>query len=332
MIKPSKYLLAFASLFVLLGTGLLVTSSKFLPILLQHTVYYCQTTLSSFSTRIPGGIGTFLTGILVLLVGYTLAKLTLTYLKIISFRKRLHVEVAQNDIFRKVVQKLSLDNKAYLINDIKPFAFCYGIRRPKIYVSTKLLEMISPTELEAILRHEQYHLEHKDPFIMLLAEVAKSLFPFFPLLSDLIHNYKIEREISADYQVTQNLGTSNSLISVLKKLLLCDPIEQYAFAPALADHESLEVRIKALVHKDYSFARFKFFNIVVSLLSIGLFTVLVTAPVQAVELHNEHQDVMMVCMQGNECAQWCKKNATVIPRMTKSSNASVLYSTVSSSN
>ena len=324
MIKPSKYLLAFASFFVLLGTALFGASQKFLPILLRHTVYYCQSALSSFSMRIPGGIGTFLTGLLLLLVGYAIAKLLISYVKVVSFREKLQTQTKSNEVFDQLLSTLGLRGKAFLVKNTKSFAFCYGIRHPKIYISTGLFKIMSVSELEAILRHEQYHLEHKDPFIMLLAEIAKSLFPFFPLLSDLIHNYRIEREIAADHQATHGLGSSKSLVSVLKKLLLCDPVEQHAFAPALADHETLEMRIKVLVNKDYRFMKFSVLNIFISTLSVGTFMMLVIAPVQAVEMHSQGNAVMMVCLQNEACAAWCKENKTVVP-YSKATKMSSLY-------
>ncbi len=332
MIKPSKYLLAFASLFVLLGTGLFVASGKFLPILLQHTVYYCQSALSSFSMRIPGGIGTFLTGSLLLLIGYAITKLLVSYVKVVSFREKLHAQTQPNKVFDQLLSTIGLQGKAFLVRDSKPFAFCHGMRHPKIYLSTALFKMMSTSELEAILRHEQYHLEHKDPFIMLLAEIVRSLFPFFPLLSDLLHNYQIERELAADYEAIRQLGSPKAIISVLKKLLCVEPIEQYAFAPALAEHETLEVRIKVLTHKEFHRMNFGLFNMLVSIFSIGVFAAIFVVPVQAVELHNTNQNVMMVCMEGNNCTRWCKENETVIPPMSKASNASTSYSSTPASN
>lgn len=321
MIKPSKYLLVFSSLFVLLGTGLFVSSQKFLPILLQHTVYYCQSALNSFSMRIPGGIGAFLTGMLLLLIGFAVTKLLVSYVKVISFRKKLHGRTQPNVAFNQLISTLGLRSKAFLVKNSKPFAFCHGIRHPKIYISTALFEMMNASELAVILRHEKYHLEHKDPFIMLFAEIAKSLFPFFPLLSDLIHNYRIEREIKADHQATHNLGNSKPLVSVLKKLLLCEPIGQYAFAPAFADHETLEMRIRALVNKDCYLMKFNLLNVFISILTVGVFMILVIAPVKAIEMHKEDSDAMMVCLQNDSCATWCRENKTVVP-YSKAPNAS----------
>lgn len=327
MIKSSKYLLVFAGLFLLLGIGLFITSQKFLPILLQHTVHYCQTALSSFSMQVPGGIGIFLISLLLLLIGYAIAKLMILYVKLVSFRGKLHAQTQQNVAFDRLVSELGLSGKAFLVESSKPYAFCHGIRSPHIYISTALFEMMNTSELEVVLRHEKYHLEHKDPFVMLLAEIAKSLFPFFPLLSDLVQNYRIEREIKADRQATDELGNPQSLISVLKKLLSCEPTEQYALAPALADHETLEMRIKALVNKDYYFMRFNLLNVFISVLMVGVFMLLVIAPVRAIEIHGEDYDVMMVCLHRGACASWCRDNKTVTP-YSKAPNASYPYTPV----
>ncbi len=321
MIRPSKYLILFTSVSAILGIAVFISSQKFLPILLQHTVYYCQSVLDSFSIHIPNGLGTLLTGLLLLVVSFTIAKFIITYGKVVFFRKKLHSKVQENRKFNQVTEKLDLSNRAYLVEDEKPFAFCHGIRHPKIYLSTALLLMVNVSELEAILLHEKYHLEHKDSFIMFLAELTKSLFPFFPLLSDLMLNFRIERELAADHEATQKLGNSASLISVLKKLLTIEPVQHYAFAAALADHETLEIRIKTLMKKGTYFMKFRPLNLLASALSIAVFVVLIVAPVQAIEMRDKESDVMMICLQSDSCAIWCKENQTVIPN-SKIPNAS----------
>ena len=90
---------------------------------------------------------------------------------------------------------------------------------PKIYISTGLLSHLTKKELEAVLRHEQYHLENHDTFTMIVASVAHSLFPFFPLVSDLINKYRIDREIRADKFAVSKIGDQYPLVSVLKNFL-----------------------------------------------------------------------------------------------------------------
>lgn len=328
MIKQSKYQVVFIGLSVLLGTGVFITSQKFLPIFLRHTVYYCQSLLHSFSVRIPNRLGTFLAGLLFLAVSFALVKLVIAYIKVVHFRKKLHSQIQDQTTFNQVISQMGLSRKAFLVSSEKPFAFCYGVRHPKIYISTAFFALVSQSELEAILRHEKYHVEHKDSFILLLGEVAQSLFPFFPLLSDLIHNYRIERELAADHEAVLGIGNSKSLISVLKKLLAFEPIEQYVYASAFADHETLEVRIKALTKKGIHYRRFSVVNIGLSIVSIGMFMALVGVPVHAIEVHSQETDVMMICLRNDACTTRCKENSTIVP-YTQTPNISYPYSPVS---
>jgi len=321
MIKPSKYLLTFFGIFVLLGLSLLASSQKFLPLFLQHTVYYCESFLQSFSIQIPQSFGAFLLGFLALLVSFTLIKFVATYIKVTLFRNKLNQKLHKHKQFDQIVQKLDLSRKAFLVNDDRLFAFCHGIRHPGIYLSSGLFSIVNVNELEAILLHEKHHLEHKDALILLVAELTQSLFPFFPILSDLIHNYRTDRELSADHEVIQKMNDPAPLISILKKLLVAEPIPQFVLAPALADHETLEVRIKALTKKEIRFIKFGLLNVLVSVISIGVFVILTIAPVQAIEMHQHDSDVMMVCLQNDKCATWCKENQSVTP-FSKAPNAS----------
>ena len=96
------------------------------------------------------------------------------------------------------------------IQSEKPFAFCFGIRSPKIYVSSALISLFTKDEFETILCHEKHHLESRDALTLLVAHMVESLFPFFPLLSDLIMAYRTEREMLADRAATQGVLTKIS--------------------------------------------------------------------------------------------------------------------------
>ncbi len=218
MIKINKNLVLFSGLFLLLGTVLLFNLQKLFP-LLSHASYYCQSFISSLSLPIPYylGIIPFLlfSGFLVIAI----AKLLLIYVKVRVFRKKLVKNFRTNTQFNTLLEKLQLTNKTYLIKNEKKFAFCLGIRNPKIYISTALLDILSTKEIEVVLRHERHHLNKRDTLTMLFASVSKSLLPFFPLISDLFHNYRIEREIQADAEAVRGFGDDKPLISALKNSL-----------------------------------------------------------------------------------------------------------------
>ncbi len=323
MIKLNKNLLIFLGLALFLGLSVFTASQRILPILLEHSVYYCQTFIQSLSLRIPHQIGLIIPILLALLILIAAMKFLIIYIQTYRLRKKLIAKFQSHTGFLILLKKLGLTHQTYLVEDDKPFAFCFGIRSPKIYVSTTTVSLMNERELEAILLHEKYHLENKDTLTMLLASISQSLFPFFPLISDLLRNFRIEREIAADQEAVSKLGDSQALISVLKKFL-STPTIAIASAPAIADADTLESRIKALVKHDFSFRKFRVINIFLSMIAVVTLGTLILVPVHAVELHADNQDVMMVCLQGDACSAWCKEHNTVRP-YSQTPNASYPY-------
>jgi Zn-dependent protease with chaperone function len=79
-----------------------------------------------------------------------------------------------------------------------PQAFCAGYLRPRIYVSTGAVALLAPDELEAVLQHEQKHLEARDPLRLVCARVfGRGLF-FVPALRPLADRYVELAELRAD--------------------------------------------------------------------------------------------------------------------------------------
>lgn len=311
MIKINKNIITFASIILIVGVFAVIVLEKISP-LLSHTVYYCQSYINSISLPIPYQISLLPFVVFFMLLTIAIGRLLFVLLRANMLKRKLVKDKTAQKQFSSILKRLKLHKKTLLIKSQKPFAFCLGIFRPKIYISTAMVTLMDKTELEAILRHEKYHLENKDTFVMLLASVGESLFPFLPLLTDLLRNYRIEREVKADYEAIKELGHSTPIVSVLKKLLVHP---SFATVPlsAIADQDTLEPRIKAIVKNDFSFKSYKLKNIFISLLSIVLLSFVMIAPVQAFDLHDEQSDIMMLCPYGDSCAQWCRENKTISP-------------------
>lgn len=303
MIRINKNLALFFGLFLLLGTLLLFTLEKF-SLLIGHATYYCQSLLiDAQMIPIPYYLSIIPFAFLFVILAVSVIKFFILNIKIqlLKFKLRENVVIDQN--INKLVNRLGLENKAMLVKSDKQFAFCLGVRTPKIYFSTGLLSQLSIKELEAVLRHEQSHLENYDTFTMIIASVAHSLFPFFPLVGDLIKRYRIEREIEADKFAVYKTGNQHALISALKKLLAFPTIETVAVV-AIADQDTLEQRIYSLANKPYIQRQFRLRHLVITLFSIVVLATIMVMPVQAKELHHEQHDVMMVCVDG-ECINLC---------------------------
>ena len=210
-----------------------------------------------------------------------------------------------------------MKDKVKLAVDNKPFAFCLGIRNPVIYISTKTVKIMKKSELKAILLHEKYHLQKRDGMIMLIASLTKLVFPFFPLISDLIERYKLEREVKADKEVVSIAG-KGTLVSVLTKLLTFPNVPMLT-ASAIADSETVESRIKSILYKQDLKLKYKKINVFISLTSLVLFTLFLVIPVQATELNIDNKNTMMVCVNDKDCVIRCRENTHLINQKIDSS-------------
>jgi uncharacterized integral membrane protein len=87
---------------------------------------------------------------------------------------------------------------ALLIDDPEPRAFCTGLLRPRVYLSTGAMAILDDAALGAVLAHERHHARRHDPLRLAAGRVvARALF-FLPELSDLVERQQALAELSAD--------------------------------------------------------------------------------------------------------------------------------------
>lgn len=217
-------------------------------------------------------------------------------------------------------KKLGLENKVSIVKDKGIFAFCLGIRNPHIYISTKTVSVMTAKQLEAILLHEKYHVEHSDSLTLFIGSLPQLIFPFFPLVSKLLEHYKIEREIKADKQAVTEIETKKPIVEVLKKLLE-NPSISPSYISSIADTHTMEIRIKTLLNKKTSPWNIKKTDLLITILSFGLIVVSIVVPVQATEIHTKTQDTVIVCLESNGCTRQCEKTNSLFsgqPNMSHS--------------
>ena len=87
---------------------------------------------------------------------------------------------------------------ALVIADPQPQAFCAGLFRPRVYVSTGAIAILDEEALSAVLAHERHHARRRDPLRLAAGRVlARALF-FLPELADLVERQQALAELSAD--------------------------------------------------------------------------------------------------------------------------------------
>jgi bla regulator protein blaR1 len=87
---------------------------------------------------------------------------------------------------------------ALLIVDPQPRAFCAGLLRPRVYVSTGAVAMLDDEALDAVLAHERHHAHRRDPLRFAVGRVLIRALFFLPELEDLVERQRALAELSAD--------------------------------------------------------------------------------------------------------------------------------------
>lgn len=114
---------------------------------------------------------------------------------------------------------LDLDGRIDVVADERPFSFCYWFARPRICLSTALVERLDPDELRAVLYHERYHLRQRDPLRQIVARYFAAGLYVVPVVDELLSFHTLQKEIDADQEAVRASGDVRSLASALYKLL-----------------------------------------------------------------------------------------------------------------
>ena len=60
-------------------------------------------------------------------------------------------------------------HRVTIVPDARPLAFCTGLLRPRVFVSSGALERLDEDELAAVIAHESHHAARRDPLRVLIA-------------------------------------------------------------------------------------------------------------------------------------------------------------------
>lgn len=126
-----------------------------------------------------------------------------------------------------------------------PLAFCFGLLRPRICISTGLAETLTDKELKAVLLHEDHHRRHFDPLRGLLTEALAATFFFLPIASELRDWFLTTTELKADRHAARVAGRP-SLAGALHKIIT-HPRAIRLSVPGIAGLSATEARIADLL-------------------------------------------------------------------------------------
>ncbi|MEX2227876.1 MAG: M56 family metallopeptidase [Dehalococcoidia bacterium] len=118
-----------------------------------------------------------------------------------------------------LASQLGLMDGIDFVDADEPFAFCHGLRRPRLMISRGVLDILDPDELEAVLRHEAAHLHERDPLRILVSRAIATALAFVPFSAGLRDSYLCRRELRADRAAVDAMGDALPMASALARML-----------------------------------------------------------------------------------------------------------------
>ncbi|MFE4711623.1 M56 family metallopeptidase [Paenibacillus sp. NPDC056722] len=125
----------------------------------------------------------------------------------------------------------SLETEILVVQDEAFVALALGLFKPKIIISTYVLERFSDKEVKAILLHEWHHCRNRDNVKLFLVTLLTEAFGYWPIMKPIFRYYETLTELLADRFVMTRMGTELHLAKVLLKLSKWGKIQ-----PAVAVH------------------------------------------------------------------------------------------------
>ena len=127
---------------------------------------------------------------------------------------------------------------ALVFEDERPRAFCAGLLRPRVYVSTGAVAALDEPALRAVLLHEHHHAHRRDPLRLAIGRVMSRALFFVPGIGELGRHQQSLAELGADERA---IGAGDENRSALARAMLSFSEETDAggsvgIDPARVDH------------------------------------------------------------------------------------------------
>lgn len=250
-------------------------------------------------------IPSFLGKSALLLVAISLASLCISLLRANLFLRTLATIKGKPRIVSKIEGKYSLQKKIVLFKHQKPLAFCLGYVSPKIYLSSQLFKLMTHSEIEAVILHEQQHIIGNDNLKLSILYMVKSTFFFFPIIGDLVNNIELKQEIQADDKTIQIIGEKSALVTALRKVIEASSLS-LAFAKNFYQNFELQPRINYLIKGGDVKFHLKVQNVIFTLGAIFLFLNIL---VGRIETHPILKTDAVLCLDKGNCQNFCNLNS-----------------------
>lgn len=148
---------------------------------------------------------------------------------------------------QSMAAELGLSGRLVVVDDGTPYTFSAGLLHPRVWLSTGLISLLSPEELDAVLRHERHHIDRRDPLRVLISRALAHALFFLPVARALRDSFLLAKEVDADVAS----GTDEWLAMALLKLVQAGAsLPPKASLAAIGPMDITGARIERLVRRE----------------------------------------------------------------------------------
>jgi len=146
-------------------------------------------------------------------------------------------------------------------------AFCAGLMRPRVYLTSAACDVLTAPQLAAVLAHEAAHARRRDPLRRLAARAAADVLFYLPVTHWWTRRHIENAELAADRAAIAHAGRKTvaaALVTVAGDVLPADP----ATVATGAFHDAADARIAQLLGENLPLPRPTRAQVVFSLLGL----------------------------------------------------------------
>lgn len=192
-------------------------------------------------------------------------------------------------VLDKDVSRPSFLGNATVFEDPRSLAFTGGLLKPRVFLSTKLLETLDEEELRVIVLHESHHQRSKDPLKSLAVSFVSDFLFFLPVSKFLKKAYLLESETTADARSVELQGDLLAIVGLLLKAGKLDGLQASWFVDPTTE------RVKRLLgERTRIVPSFKKIVLATVLLAITAFIALVPLKKNLVSMFISHDQTCVL--------------------------------------
>ena len=192
-------------------------------------------------------------------------------------------------VLDKDIPRSSFLGNATIFEDPRSLAFTGGLLRPRIFLSTKLLETLDEEELRVVVLHESHHQRSKDPLKSLAVSFVSDFLFFLPVSKFLKKAYLLESETTADARSVELRGDLPAIVGLLLKVRKLDGVQASWFFDPTTE------RVKRLLGvRTRIFPSFKKIGLAIVLLAITVFIALVPLKKNLISMFISHDQTCVL--------------------------------------